>query len=326
MLRRKCTERQEAMSKILIDCDPGHDDAVAILYAARHLDLIGITTVFGNQSLDHTTRNALSLCRLAGLATPVAMGAARPLVAPPIHGGDIHGKSGIDGADLPQPDRPPESISAVEFILRAARQHRGELVLCAVGPYTNIATALRVEPKLTEWVKAITVMGGTTQIGNTTSVAEFNVYSDPEAADIVFRSGVPLWMVGLNVTRRVGVGEAEIAALRAGGRVARTIGDLMAFFRASLMEVHGITTASLHDPCALVPFIRPEMIDYRHLPVEIALAEGPTRGMTVCDQRTLTGRKLSVIRNSKAPNCHVALDVRGSELVGHIVEAMHGFA
>ncbi len=310
------------MTKLILDCDPGHDDAVALLYAACHLDLLGITTVYGNQTLDHTTRNALSLCRLAGLDTPVAQGAARPLVAAPIHGGAVHGKTGIDGAELPEPDRPPLDIHAVEFILRTARDNRGELVLVATGALTNVAMALSLEPRLADWLRGISIMGGTTGIGNVTQVAEFNIYADPEAADIVLRSGIPLWLVGLDVTRRVGVSATDIAALReGGGKVARVMADLLDFFLASLKRVHGLDTASLHDPCALVPFIDPNLIEYRHVPVSVELVSPLTRGMTVCDLRRLGTKTLGAIRPSATPNVQLAREPAPG-LVPHILAAI----
>ncbi|GLU29218.1 nucleoside hydrolase [Brucella sp. NBRC 12950] len=310
------------MQKILIDCDPGHDDATAILYGAKHLDLVGITTVYGNQTVDKTTWNALSLVSLLGLDVPVARGCEGPLNGVVRHGGDVHGKTGMDGAELPSPDRQVIGVHAVDFIIEMASEHRGELVLIPTGPFTNVAMALRKEPRLTKWLRGISVMGGTTQIGNTTPVSEFNVWCDPEAADIIFRSGVPLWMVGLNVTRQVGVTQNDVNKLLAGGPVAKAYGGLFSFFRDSLKKVHGLSTASLHDPCALVPFIAPEMINYRHCHVEIALGAGPTRGMTVCDMRSLTTQKLENIQAMQAPNCNVAIDVQSRDLVEHILQAI----
>jgi inosine-uridine nucleoside N-ribohydrolase len=309
------------LKPVLLDCDPGHDDAVALLYAARHLDLRAITTVYGNQSLEHVTRNTLSLCRLAQLDVPVAAGAERPLVVPPIHGGAIHGKTGLDGAELPEPDRAPLDMHAVELIIRTAREHRGELILAATGALTNVALALTTEPKLKVWLRAITLMGGTTGIGNTTEGAEFNIYCDPEAADIVLRSGVPTWMVGLDVTRRVGVGAADIAELRKGGKLARTIGDLLDFFLESLRRVHGLSTASMHDPCALVPFIDPTLIEYRHCPVQVSLDRGLTRGMTIADLRRLGNAPLGAIRPSAPANVHLAREP-SPKLVPHILAAI----
>ncbi|MCO5071785.1 MAG: nucleoside hydrolase [Rhizobiaceae bacterium] len=310
------------MHKVLIDCDPGHDDATAILYAARHLDLVGVTTVYGNQSVDKTTANALSLLTLLGLDVPVARGCDRPLNHSFSHGGDVHGKTGIDGADLPAPSRAALDMHAVDFIIETASRYREELVLCPIGPFTNVAMALRKEPRLTKWLRAISVMGGTTQVGNTTPVAEFNIWSDPEAADIVYRAGVPMWMAGLNVTRQVGITEDDIKRLQAGGSVARVFGGLFSFFLARLREIHGINSASMHDSCALVPFIAPDLITYRECPVEIELSNGLTRGMTVCDFRNLTAAKLENIRSRAAPNCHVAVGVKARPLVEHIMEAI----
>ena len=310
------------MTPVLLDCDPGHDDAVALLYAAAHMRLAGLTTVHGNQTVDHTTRNALSLCRLAGLDIPVARGADRPLVAEPITGGAIHGATGLDGAELPEPDRAPEPGHAVDLILRLAHAHRGELVLAATGALTNVALALKVEPSLRDWLHGITLMGGSASIGNTTPVAEFNIVCDPEAADIVFRSGCRLWMVGLDVTRRVGVDAAGIAWLReGGGSVARTIADLLDFFLQSLNRVHGLSTASLHDPCALVPFIAPELMEYRDTHVQVELASPVTRGMTVCDLRRLSPVPLGSIRAGQPANVLLAREPAPG-LVKHILDAV----
>jgi inosine-uridine nucleoside N-ribohydrolase len=307
--------------KLLLDCDPGHDDAIALLYAACHLDLLAITTVHGNQSLEHTTRNALGLCRLARLDIPVARGAAQPLLGPALEGGTVHGATGLDGAEMPEPDRDVIDTHAAELIPRLARQHRGDLVIAATGALTNVALALSLEPKLRDWLHGITIMGGTTGIGNATPVAEFNILCDPEAADIVLRSGVPLWLVGLDVTRRVGVDAAGIAALRTGGTLARTIADLLDFYLASLRRVHGLTTASLHDPCALVPFIAPALMTYRPTHVAVELAAPLTRGMTVCDLRQLGSGALGHIRPNLAPNVQLAREPAPG-LVGHILEAV----
>jgi inosine-uridine nucleoside N-ribohydrolase len=313
------------MPPLILDCDPGHDDAVAILYAARRTRLLGITTVFGNQSVERTTRNALSILTLAGLELPVAMGADGPLVGARIDGGDVHGASGLDGAELPTPTAAPDRRSAVEFMIEAAHAHQGELVLCATGAMTNFALALEAEPRLATWLAGISAMGGTIQVGNTTPVAEFNIYADPEAADRVLQSDVPLKLVGLNVTRQVGVDEAEIAALRQGGRVARAIGDLLAFFRESLRRVHGLSTASLHDPCALLPLTRPEIIDYRDLPVSIELQGALTRGMTVVDFRTVDPTKVGSIRPSVATRAEIALTVDAAAAKAEILSALHEY-
>src|SRR5262245_21856381 len=212
--------------KILIDCDPGHDDAVAILFAARHLELVGVTTVHGNNTLENTTRNALAILELAGLAVPLAVGCATPLAQPSVASAAVHGNSGLDGTDLPEPTRGPLSTHAVDFIIEMAERYRGDLILATIGPQTNLALALRREPRLKDWLGEIAVMGGSTGAGNVTAAAEFNIYCDPEAAWSVFHSGVPIRMVGLNVTRRTGFNEADIDLLRGSRRkVAAVIAD-----------------------------------------------------------------------------------------------------
>lgn len=312
------------MTPVLLDCDPGHDDAVAMIYAARHMNLVGVTTVFGNQSIDLVTNNALGLRQLMQRDFPVAKGAGKPLVGERIEAGVVHGKTGLDGAELPTPDRGAEDMHAVELILRTARAHRGELVLAATGALTNVALALSVEPKLKEWLHGITIMGGSTGTGNVTQCAEFNIYADPEAADAVLMAGVETWLVGLDVTRRVGVGAADIARLRQGGRLARTMGDLLDFFLQSLKRVQGIDTASLHDPCALVPFIDPTLIEYRHTGVRVELAGGLTRGMTVAELRRLGNVPLGYMRPSPPANVHLAREP-SPRLLPHIVQAMLDF-
>src|SRR5215470_9786809 len=180
--RRRAGARQVSKTKILIDCDPGHDDAVAILFAARHLNLIGVTTVHGNNTVENTARNALAIMELAGIDVPLAMGCAGPLAQTRVGAAPVHGKSGLDGAELPEPKRQRVPAHAVDFIIDMASRHRRELVLASIGPETNVALALRREPRLAGWLREITVMGGSTGTGNITAAAEFNIYCDPEAA------------------------------------------------------------------------------------------------------------------------------------------------
>jgi purine nucleosidase len=271
-------------TKILIDCDPGHDDAVAILYAARHLDLVGLTTVHGNNTLEHTTRNALAVLELAGIDAPLAMGCAEPLAQPRAASADVHGKGGLDGADLPAPRRRPLNIHAVDFLIEAASRHRGELVLAIIGPQTNVALALRREPRLKHWLREMSIMGGSTDRGNITPCAEFNIHCDPEAAWAVFNSGVPLRMVGLNVTRQTGIDANDIARIRASGRkVAGVAADLLDFYLARQRERRGVSVAPMHDVCAIVPYVDGGLITYSDAKVAIELTGTHTRGMTVCD-------------------------------------------
>ena len=263
--------------KILIDCDPGHDDAVAILFAAQHLDLVGITTVHGNNTVENTTRNALAILELAGLDIPLAIGCADPLAQRRIGAAAVHGKGGLDGANLPEPKRRCVDMHAVDFIIDAAARHRGELVLAAIGPETNVALALRREPRLRDWLQEITVMGGSTGPGNITPAAEFNIYCDPEAAWVVFNSGIPIRMVGLNVTRRTGFKRADIDRMKGSKReVASVVADLMAFYLARQRERHGLDVAPMHDVCAIVPYVDGTLLEYADTLIDIELT-GSTR-------------------------------------------------
>ena len=308
------------MAKLVIDCDPGHDDAVAILFAARHHEVLGITTVHGNSSLENTTRNALRLLTLAGLDIPVARGCEGPLVGRAWQASHIHGASGLDGAELPEPDRGPIATHAVDFLIESARSHQGELVIAVVGPATNVAVALLREPRLRQWVRAFTVMGGSTTIGNITPAAEFNVYADPEAAAALLASGVPIHMVGLNVTRQVGFGKADLEALRArGGRTARTIAALLQFYLDRQHGTYGLEVAPMHDSCAIVAHTAPELLCFEHVPVAVELASPLTRGMTVCDRRGYRGR------DALPPNAQVAVAADGPAIIRAVLEAVASY-
>jgi inosine-uridine nucleoside N-ribohydrolase len=314
------------MTRVLIDCDPGHDDAMAILYAAKHLDLVAITTVHGNAPLTHTTRNALALCTLAGLKVPVSAGADRPLVQPQLQAQTLHGKSGIDGAELPDPDRDVTGEPAALTIIREARRAPGELVLIAVGPMTNVALALRLEPKLPELLKSLSIMGGSTTSGNVTATAEFNLWADPEAAAAVFACGIPVVMAGLNVTRQALIREPHVARLRAsGGPVGRTMGDLQEFYARRSNAISGLAGAPMHDACAVVPFVHPELIKHRECHVHLELASPQVRGTTICDLRTFLGEPSGATRRQQPANALVAIEIDGAAVVERVVDAVTSY-
>jgi inosine-uridine nucleoside N-ribohydrolase len=302
-------------TKILIDCDPGHDDAVAILYAARHLDLVGITTVFGNASVENTTANALAICALGDLDVPVARGFGGPFVGgEPPFAAAAHGRTGMDGATLPAGTRAPIDAHAVDLIIDSARRHKGELVVAVIGAQTNVAVALRLEPRLKQWLKGITIMGGSAGVGNVQPAACINVFSDPEAAHVVFTSGVPIHWIGYELTRTVLVRGSDIARLRAGGKVARTIGDLVEFYRQSYIRIYGIDGAPMHDSCAVIPFVRDDLIRHEDVHLAVELNQGIARGMTIVDRRGIrAGVELPPPRTPKPPNVSmaVAADVEG---------------
>jgi purine nucleosidase len=311
------------MTRVLIDCDPGHDDAMAILYAAKHMDLVAITTTHGNAPLAHTTRNALSLCTLAKLNIPVSAGADRPLVQPPLMQQTLHGKTGIDGADMPEPDRDVTGEHAALTIIREAKRSPGELLLVAVGPMTNVALALRLEPKLPELLKGISIMGGTTTIGNVTATAEFNLWGDPEAASAVFSCGIPVMMAGLNVTRQALVRAPQIERLRgSGGPVGKVMGDLLEFYASRSQAVYGLGGAPMHDACAVVPFVHPGLIRHRECHVHMELASPELRGTTSCDLRTFLSPPAGATRRQSPPNALVALEIDGEAVIDAVVDTV----
>ena len=310
-------------TKLLIDCDPGHDDAVAILYAARHFELLGITTVFGNQTVEHTTRNALRVLALAGLSIPVARGFDRPLIGDAPLAPDTHGASGLDGVELPEPTDAAVDVHATQFIIEMARRHRGELTLAIIGAHTNVAVALRLEPRLAQWLRAITIMGGSAGMGNLRPQACVNIVSDPEAAHIVFSSGIPIRWIGYETSRTVLMREPDIARLRGGGRVARAVAELASYYRERQRSVYGVDGAPMHDPCAVVPLVRPELIRYEAVPIAIELASPLTRGMTVVDRRPLQpGAVLRSIEPKRAPNAEMAVEVNVQGVIDELVDTL----
>jgi len=273
---------------ILIDCDPGHDDAMAIVAAARHADLLGITTVHGNAPLARTTANALVMTQLLGIDTPVHSGADRPLTAPARHAPGVHGDSGLDGAALPPLARRAASTDAVRFIVDTVRAHQG-IWLVAIGPLTNIALALRAAPALAGAVAGISLMGGSATFGNRTPVAEFNVWCDPEAADIVFGCGAPIIMSGLHLTHQAQATPARIAAIAAiGTEVSAIVADLLTFYSDRYRGTHrGLAGAPVHDVCAVLALTHPHLFARRAARVDVELTGTHTRGMTVVDQRPM---------------------------------------
>ena len=311
-------------TKLLIDCDPGHDDAVAILYAARHFNLLGITTIFGNQTVELTTRNALRVLSLAGLSSPVARGFDRPLVGEAPLAPDTHGASGLDGVELPEPTAEPVDLHAVQFIIDTVGRHRGELVVAIIGAHTNVAVALRLEPRLAQWIRAITIMGGSAGMGNLRPQACVNILSDPEAAHIVFGSGIPIRWIGYETTRTVLMREPDIARLRAGrGPVARAVADIATYYRERQRAVYGIDGAPMHDSCAIVPFVRPELVRYEAVPIAVELASPLTRGMTVVDRRPLQpGVVLRSIEPRRQPNAEMAVAVDVQGIIDEIVDTV----
>ena len=272
---------------IILDCDPGHDDAIAIIVAARHTNVLGITTVAGNAPLSATTRNAIIVRDLLGLDAPVHSGAERPLIREPKHADYVHGKSGMDGADLPEPSGPPASTDAVGFIIDTCRAHEGAW-LVPTGPMTNIGLALRAAPDLKDRIAGISLMGGGT-FGNRTAAAEFNIWCDPEAADIVFSYGGPLIMSGLDLTHQFQALPRRIEMVRSlPGQLAHVLAGLLDFFSHTYTSRHhGIGGAAVHDPLAVMALTHPHLFTVKNAHVEVETDGVRTLGMTIIDQRDL---------------------------------------
>lgn len=304
--------------RIILDCDPGHDDALAIVVAARHTELLGITTVAGNASLDSTTRNALVMRELLDVDVPVHSGAPRPLLEEPHHSPAVHGASGLDGADLPEPRLPLDGTDAVAFIVDTCRRHPGTW-LVGVGPLTNLALALRAAPDLRQALGGISVMGGGT-FGNRSAVSEFNIWADPEAAAIVFPYGGPLVMAGLDVTHQLLTTPPRIERLAAlPGRLAGTLTDLARFFSTTYIARHDdIAGAAIHDPCAVLALTHPDLFRKRRRHVAIETSGRLTRGMTVIDRRDLVERP--------PPNCDVLEHVDSDAAFDVILESIASFS
>jgi inosine-uridine nucleoside N-ribohydrolase len=280
--------------KIILDCDPGHDDAIAMLLAAHHpdIELLAITTVAGNQSIEKTTLNALKVCSLAGIRdVPVAMGMERPLVRPARHAPDIHGESGLDGPHIPEPDIELAPQHAVDLLIDLLLNSDGDITIVPTGPLTNIATAIRREPAIVPRIQAISLMGGAIGLGNTTPAAEFNIHTDPEAAAVVFSCGRPITMCPLEVTHQALATEEVLGRLRGADRpVATFAADLLDFFADSYRNVFGFPSAPVHDPCAVAAVIDPTILQAQNMHVEIETKGEWTSGRTVCDVYDTLGK------------------------------------
>lgn len=276
--------------RIILDCDPGHDDAIAILLAAGspQIDLAAITTVSGNQSLTKVTRNALAIAELAGLVDmPIAAGAARPLVRTVEYAPAIHGETGLDGPDLPEPTRGLDPRHAAQLIIDLVMESEpGDLTLVPTGPLTNIALAARLEPRIVDRVREVVFMGGGVHVGNWTATAEFNIAVDPEAAAVVVRESWPVTMVGLDATHQALAGPDIRERLRAVGTAsARVVDELLEFYGGAYLSAQGFDAPPVHDPVAVGHVIDPTLLTLARAPLDVELRGALTVGMTVADLR-----------------------------------------
>lgn len=278
----------------ILDCDPGHDDAVAILLAAASpaLDLCAITTVAGNGPLDKVTYNARRIATLAGIRdVPIAAGAAGPLHGELVTAADVHGESALDGPELPEPDVALDPRPAADLLADVLRAAPEPVTLLPVGPLTNIATLLERAPDVRERIREIVLMGGSTERGNITPAAEFNVYVDPEAADQVFASGLPVTMVGLNLTHQALSTPEVVARLRGlGTRLGEVAAGWMTFFGGAYDDEFGMPHPPLHDPCAVALTIDPSLLRCVDAFVAVETEGRFTRGATVVDLHGRLGR------------------------------------
>ena len=308
------------MKKVLLDCDPGHDDMMAIMLAvfSKELAVLGVTTVAGNQIGEKTFLNALkTLTLIEEKNVPVARGFDRPLFRDLVVAPEIHGVSGLDGADLPEPEVEPLNMHAVDFIIETVMKSKEDVYLIPTGPLTNIAVALLKEPEIKKKIERIVLMGGAVFDSNITPASEFNIFVDPGAARIVFESGVNITMVGLDVTNKALLSFDDIEEIgKMNGRVSRIISPLLKFFASTNKEVFGINGAPLHDALAVSYVIDPSILETKYLRVDIETRGEFTRGETVVDVYRVTG---------KSPNADVAFDLDLKKFKGLIFDTIRYF-
>ncbi|MDT6979654.1 pyrimidine-specific ribonucleoside hydrolase RihA [Levilactobacillus zymae] len=282
-------------TKIILDCDPGHDDALAMMLALANpeIELLAVTTSAGNQTPAKTLHNAMRLLTLMHhQEIPVAGGNRTPLLKPLETAGNVHGKSGLDGAELPEPDFNVQPLTAIELIAQTLRASTDPVTLVVTGPMTNIALFLRVYPDLKSKIAQIVFMGGAMGLGNWTPSVEFNIYVDPEAAKIVLNAGIPLVMAPLNVTHKAQIMKPEIEAIgHIDNPVAHAFTGLLNFFEIYHENPKwGFQGAPLHDPCTIAWLLHPEWFQTEKMAVDVETAGELTRGETVCDYYELTGQ------------------------------------
>ncbi|SUB63092.1 Pyrimidine-specific ribonucleoside hydrolase rihA [Plesiomonas shigelloides] len=307
---------------IIIDCDPGHDDAIALILAlaSPKLNVLAVTTSAGNQTPDKTLRNALRILTLLGRHDiPVAGGAPKPLLRELIIADNVHGESGLDGPALPEPGFAPQALTAIELMAKTLRASIEPVTLVPTGPLTNIALLLSAHPELKAKIARIVLMGGSAGPGNWTPAAEFNIYVDPEAAEMVFGAGVPITMCGLDVTHAAQVMDEDIERIRAiTNPIARTVAELLDFFMIYHRDPKwGFVGAPLHDPCTIAWLLRPELFEGIECHVSVETQGQYTVGMTVVDRYRLSPYE---------PNATVLLGVERQGFIDLLVEQLQAYS
>ena len=302
------------MTRMIIDCDPGHDDAIALILAHRHAEVVGITSVSGNAPLAATTANALMVAALLDVDTPVVSGAERPLVGKPIHAAVVHGESGLGGVDRINHERTIAGDDAVGYLLDVAEP---DIIVVAIGPLTNLAHAIERNPAWVKRIAGISIMGGSTDVGNATRVAEFNIFADPEAAAVVFDSGVEITMCGLNLTHQFQTSDALTERLRRSGTPKAAFAAQIFDYQHDRMEnLIGRRASAMHDPCAVLAISHPHLLETERRAVAVELTGTLTRGMTVVDQR--------VSRRRDQANANVAYGIDAEGAWEVVMESLAG--
>lgn len=300
---------------VLLDGDPGHDDAIAwvLANASPLLDIRAVTSVSGNQTIEKTTYNAGRILALIGLDVPLAPGRSKPLCGEAFHAPGVHGASGLDGAALPEPKRAPLEMDACTLMAKVLSESAKQVAIVATGPLTNVAALLLTYPRVKEKIRLISFMGGGLQHGNWSPAAEFNMLVDPEAADVVLKSGLPLKMAGLDVTERALVFPEDFARVRAlGNPVSRVVADWLDFFYDFHRRI-GYTGAPVHDAVAVTALERPDLLTTKKLYVAVETVGDYCRGATVANWNGRLGH---------APNVSCALDINRKGFVDYLVHAV----
>lgn len=279
--------------RIIIDCDPGIDDAflLAMAVASEGLEILGVTTTYGNVGLSHTTNNALRVLDWLGSSVPVHAGVDRAILSGRVDAAAYHGETGLEAPEIGQPRRGAEAENAIDYLVRTLAGSPDKITLVASGPLTNLAIALRLEPSIAEKIEQIVFMGGSTDYGNDSPAAEFNLLCDPHAAQIVLDSGIPTVMFGLNVTHQVIATPREVERMRAlGNRAGRIFADMAEFFAKVYRERYGFAGSALHDPCTIAWLLKPEIFETRAMRVDVETNNGLSFGRTVHDIWGLSGK------------------------------------
>jgi pyrimidine-specific ribonucleoside hydrolase len=300
---------------ILIDTDPGHDDALAIMLLLAHekdFNILGFVTVAGNQTVDKITKNMLQILEVLKFNYPVVSGAKKPLCRELETGAEAHGSSGLDGPHLPEPKTKALNGNSVEFTYKSIMKAEGKTTIVALGPLTNIANLVTEHPDVKEKIEMISMMGGGLEFGNKTASAEFNIYVDPEAAEIVFSSGIKIVMSGLDVTEKACIMDDQWTPFHNSGPVGKFTADLLEFY--TLYSKHyGLIGSSIHDACAVSYILNPELFAGKMFNVHVETKGDITRGMTVADRRSIS---------SAEPNVLVLLDLDNDKFISSILDAI----